>query len=175
MGAKHIDHIAFRVKDLEKAVKFYTEVMDFKVTDRFFIDFEDNTKARCAALQASDGKGISVFLSEGEGDGGVVKEWVKEHGNALHHIAYAVDNIKAEVAEMKRKGIPFTTDEILESEELLQIFTKPAPETGIIHEVIQRKGTKSFSTTNIKRLMASTRDQSVSDGNNGKHKSPKKK
>src|SRR5689334_18188004 len=92
MGAKHIDHIAFRVKDLEKAVKFYTEVMDFKVTDRFFIDFDDNTKARCAALQASDGNGISIFLSEGEGDGGVVKEWVKQHGNALHHIAYAVDD-----------------------------------------------------------------------------------
>jgi len=158
MGAKHIDHIAFRVSDLEKAIKFYTEVMDFEITDRFFIDFEDHTKARCAALRARDGQGISIFLSEGEGEGGVVKEWVKQHGNALHHIAYAVNDIKTEVADMKSKGIPFTTDEILESEELLQIFTKPAPETGVIHEIIQRKGTKSFSTTNIKRLMASTKD-----------------
>ncbi len=158
MGAKHIDHIAFRVDDLEEAVKFYTNVMNFKVTDRFFIDFDDQTKARCAALQASDGKGISIFLSEGEGNGGVVKEWVKKHGNGLHHIAYAVDDIKTEVAEMKRKGIPFTTEDILESDELLQIFTQPAPETGVIHEIIQRKGSKSFSTSNIKRLMASTRD-----------------
>jgi 4-hydroxyphenylpyruvate dioxygenase-like putative hemolysin len=158
MAGKHIDHIAFRVADLEKAVKFYTEVMDFEVTDRFFIDFEDNTKARCAALKAKDGQGISVFLSEGEGEGGVVKEWVKQHGNALHHIAYAVEDIKKEVAGMKRKGIPFTTDDVLESEELLQIFTKPAPETGIIHEIIQRKGSKSFSVTNVKRLMASTKD-----------------
>lgn len=158
MGTKHIDHIAFRVSDLEKAIKFYTEVMDFEITDRFSIDFEDHTKARCAALKAKDGQGISIFLSEGEGEGGVVKEWVKHHGNALHHIAYAVDDIKAEVAEMKSKSIPFTTDEILESEELLQIFTKPAPETGVIHEIIQRKGTKSFSTSNIKRLMASTKD-----------------
>jgi len=158
MAGKHIDHIAFRVADLEKAVTFYTEVMDFEVTDRFVIDFEDNTKARCAALKAKDGRGISVFLSEGEGEGGVVKEWVRQHGNALHHIAYAVEDIKKEVAEMKRKGIPFTTEDVLESEELLQIFTKPAPETGIIHEIIQRKGSKSFSVTNVKRLMASTKD-----------------
>jgi len=158
MGAKHIDHIAFRVADLEKAVTFYTEVMDFEVTDRFFIDFEDHTKARCAALRARDGQGISVFLSEGEGEGGVVKEWVKQHGNALHHIAYAVEDIKKEVAEMKSKGIQFTTEEVLDSEELTQIFTKPAPETGIIHEIIQRKGTKSFSVANVKRLMASTKD-----------------
>jgi len=158
MAGKHIDHIAFRVTDLEKAVKFYTEVMDFEVTDRFFIDFDDNTQARCAALKAKDGQGISVFISEGVGEGGVVKEWVKQHGNALHHIAYAVDDIKKEVADMKRKGIQFTTEEVLDSEELTQIFTKPAPETGIIHEIIQRKGSKSFSVNNVKRLMASTKD-----------------
>jgi len=158
MAGKHIDHIAFRVADLEKAVKFYTEVMDFEVTDRFFIDFDDNTQARCAALKANDGQGISVFISEGVGEGGVVKEWVKQHGNALHHIAYAVDDIKKEVADMKRKGIQFTTEDVLDSEELTQIFTKPAPETGIIHEIIQRKGSKSFSVNNVKRLMASTKD-----------------
>ena len=158
MAGKHIDHIAFRVADLEKAVKFYTEVMEFEVTDRFFIDFEDNTQARCAALKAKDGQGISVFISEGVGEGGVVKEWVKQHGNALHHIAYAVDDIKKEVVDMKRKGIQFTTEDVLDSEELTQIFTKPAPETGIIHEIIQRKGTKSFSVNNVKRLMASTKD-----------------
>jgi 4-hydroxyphenylpyruvate dioxygenase-like putative hemolysin len=157
MGTKHIDHIAFRVADLDKAVRFYTEVMDFVVTDRFFIDFDDGTRARCAALKAIDGEGIAIFVSEGVGKGGVVKEWVKEHGNALHHIAYAVEDIKKEVAEMKARGLKFTTEDVLESEELLQIFTKPAPETGIIHEIIQRKGTKSFSVDNVKRLMASTK------------------
>ncbi|HUK57304.1 MAG TPA: VOC family protein [Nitrospiria bacterium] len=157
MAGKHIDHIAFRVADLEKALTFYTEVMDFEVTDRFFIDFDDNTQARCAALKAKDGQGISVFISEGVGEGGVVREWVKQHGNALHHIAYAVEDIKKEVADMKKKGVQFTTKDVLDSEELTQIFTKPAPETGIIHEIIQRKGSKSFSVNNVKRLMASTK------------------
>lgn len=169
MGAKHIDHIAFRVADLDKAVRFYTKVMDFEVTDRFGIVFDDGTRARCAALKAKDGNGISIFISEGVGKGGVVKEWVKEHGNALHHIAYAVDDIKAEVAEMKAQGIKFTTNDVLESEELLQIFTHPAPETGVIHEIIQRKGTKSFSAANVKRLMASTRRLQTKKGG-GKRK-----
>ena len=156
MGNKRIDHIAFRVANLNKAVNFYTKLMGFVVTDRFLIDFDDGTKARCAALRARNGKGISIFVSEGLGKGGIVKEWVKENGNALHHIAYAVDNIKSEVNRMKKKGIKFTTKEILESEELLQIFSKPIPETGIIHEIIQRKGKKSFSVSNVKRLMGST-------------------
>lgn len=175
MAGKHIDHIAFRVADLEKAVMFYTEVMDFEVTDRFFIDFDDNTQARCAALKAKDGQGISVFISEGVGEGGVVQEWVKQHGNTLHHIAYAVADIKKEVADMKAKGIQFTTEDVLDSEELTQIFTKPAPETGIIHEIIQRKGSKSFSVANVKRLMASTKDLSASGGKSEKVKTDKRK
>ena len=36
----NIDHIAFRVADLEKAIRFYTEVMGCDVADRFFVDFE---------------------------------------------------------------------------------------------------------------------------------------
>ena len=158
MPGKHIDHIAFRVADLEPAVAFYTGIMEFVVTDRFTIDFDDHTQARCAALKAADGAGISIFISEGVGAGGVVQEWVKTHGNALHHIAYSVDDVRTEVASMRAQGIEFTTDDVLESEELLQIFTKPAAATGVIHEIIQRKGEKSFSTSNIKRLMASTRE-----------------
>ncbi len=168
MGNKRIDHIAFRVADLDKAVRFYTDVMGFHVTDRFSIDFEDHTTARCAALKGPDENGVSIFVSEGIGEGGVVQEWVKQHGNSLHHIAYSVDDIRSEVAEMRANGVDFTTDDVLESEELLQIFSQPVPETGVIHEIIQRKGNKSFSAENVKRLMAST--QSLSPGNRGRRK-----
>ena len=72
MGSKRIDHIAFRVANLNKAVNFYKKLLGFVVTDRFFIDFDDGTKARCAALRAQDGKGISIFISEGLGKGGIM-------------------------------------------------------------------------------------------------------
>jgi Lactoylglutathione lyase and related lyases len=54
MKAK-IDHIAFRVEDLEKAVRFYTEVMGCTVADRFFVDFEDwYESALCRTGRRSD-------------------------------------------------------------------------------------------------------------------------
>ena len=52
----------------------------------------------------------------------------------------------------------FLTSGVLEDASLLQIFTKPVGQTGVIHEIIQRKGNKSFSTANVKRLMDSTRE-----------------
>lgn len=153
----HIDHIAFRVADLEKAVAFYTEVMGCTIADRFQVDFEDGTQARCAALDAGS---IQIFVSEGVGEGGVVKEWVKKHGNALHHVAYAVDDLRAAVAEAKERGVPFASEKEIENGDLIQIFTKPDADTGVIHELIQRKhpDAKGFATENVKKLMDSTRD-----------------
>lgn len=153
----HIDHIAFRVESLEKAVTFYTEVMGCTVADRFFVDFEDGTKARCAALNAGP---IQIFVSEGIGDGGVVREWVKKHGNNLHHIAYSVDDIRGVMEGAKKVGVQFTTEEPIENADLAQLFTKPNAETGIIHELIQRKhaDAKGFATDNVKQLMDSTRN-----------------
>jgi methylmalonyl-CoA epimerase len=150
-----IDHIAFRVDDLEKALKFYTEVVGLEIGDRFEINFEDGTKANCATV---NGGSIQIFVSEGIGEGGVVKEWVKKHGNACHHIAYSVPDIHATVERMKAKGVQFMSEEPLEDTALIQIFSIPSPETGVIHEIIQRKGTKSFSTKNVKALMDSTRE-----------------
>ena len=152
-----IDHIAFRVADLEKAIQFYTEVMGCELADRFYVDFEDGTKARCAALNAGP---IQIFVSEGVGDGGVVKEWVKKHGNNIHHIAYAVDDLPSAVEDAKRKGVEFLSEKQIENDDLIQIFTRPHDDTGVIHELIQRKhpGAKGFATENVKKLMDSTRN-----------------
>jgi methylmalonyl-CoA epimerase len=152
-----IDHIAFRVADLEKAIHFYVDVMGCTIADRFYIDFEDGTRARCVAMDAGT---IQIFLSEGEGEGGVVTEWVKQHGNALHHVAYAVDDLPAAVEAAKQHGIEFLSDKQIENDDLIQIFSKPVPETGVIHELIQRKhpGAKGFATDNVRKLMESTRD-----------------
>jgi methylmalonyl-CoA/ethylmalonyl-CoA epimerase len=150
-----IDHIAFRVEDLKKALDFFIGVMGLTVADTFEIRFDDGTSANCAALEAGS---IQIFVSEGIGEGGVVKEWVKKHGNALHHIAYRVEDINTTVDRMRSHGVQFLSDGVLEDSNLLQIFTKPVDETGIIHEIIQRKGNKSFSTANVKRLMDSTRE-----------------
>jgi methylmalonyl-CoA/ethylmalonyl-CoA epimerase len=153
----HIDHIAFRVADLEKAVQFYTEVMGCEIADRFFVDFEDGTQARCAALNAGP---IQIFVSEGIGDGGVVKEWVKKHGNNIHHVACAVDDLAGAVDDARAKGVEFLSEKQIENDDLIQIFSRPHEDTGVIHELIQRKhpDAKGFATENVKKLMDSTRN-----------------
>ena len=153
----HIDHIAFRVADLEKAIAFYVDVMGCEIADRFYVDFDDGTKARCAALNAGP---IQIFVSEGIGDGGLVKEWVKKHGNAIHHIAYSVDDLAGAVEDARAKGVEFLSDKQIENDDLIQIFSRPNEETGVIHELIQRKhpDAKGFATENVKKLMDSTRN-----------------
>ena len=87
-------------------------------------------------------------------------EWVKKHGNNIHHIAYAVDDLAAAVEDAKSKGVEFLSEKQIENDDLIQIFTRPHDDTGVIHELIQRKhpGAKGFATENVKKLMDSTRN-----------------
>jgi methylmalonyl-CoA/ethylmalonyl-CoA epimerase len=150
-----VDHIAFRVESLDRAEAFY-KGMGCEVADRFHIDFDDGTQARCIAMNAGS---IQIFVSEGIGEGGVVKEWVKKHGNNIHHVAWEVDDLAREVEEARTRGVEFLSEKQIENEDLIQIFSRPDPDTGIIHELIQRKhpGAKGFATENVKRLMESTK------------------
>lgn len=98
-----------------------------------------------------------IFISDGP-QGTVVGDWVAAnngHG-LLHHMAFEVDDVALTMKAWKEKGwAEFTTDEPIESEDLVQCFTHPHPITGIVYEFIKRYK-KGFSTENVRKLMLST-------------------
>ena len=84
--------------------------------------------------------------------------WVKKHGNGLHHIALLVDSAEKTKKEWETLGFAeFTTEETIKCPGLTQIFTKPSSITGIIWELIEREENKDgFCASNVKNLMEST-------------------
>ena len=104
-----------------------------------------------------------IFVSEGP-KGGLIWNWVENNcpgrNGGIHHLAYSVDNVKDTMDEWKKKGYLFTTEEPLVCPDLIQVFTSPHPETGIIYEFIERTGSKGFCKENVSKLMNSTSDLS---------------
>ena len=47
-----LDHIAYRVADRIKTVKFFEESFDYRVVDEFQVDFDDGSKAQCFCITA---------------------------------------------------------------------------------------------------------------------------
>ena len=173
-----LDHIAYRVKNRENAIKFLKFSLGYDIDpdlkEGFDILFEDGSKARCYALvppeSASGSKariwdgyfGVQfhaapeIFVSEGS-DNSIVADWVEKNGPGIHHLAYEVDSVEETMRRWKREGIEFTSDTPLKCPGLVQVFTKPHPETGMIYELIERES-KGFCKDNVKDLMNSTKE-----------------
>ena len=175
-----IDHIAYRVKDRNKSAKFFIDAFGYKIQEEFNIEFEDNTSANCFAMtpfeNPPDEENIElpaksyclmkdkelhsppdIFVSDGD-PGSIVWRWVEKNGGTggIHHIAYEVENVeKTMELWIENKWAEFTTIQPIESEGLVQCFTKPHAITGIIYEFIYRTK-KGFNVANVKDLMEST-------------------
>ncbi|MFA8341361.1 MAG: VOC family protein [Rhodothermaceae bacterium] len=156
MSLGELDHIAFRVKDIEPVVKMYTETMGFEVVQELVFDLE-GSKVRSKLLNLPGTKFL-IFVDMGTQEGDILSEWVKEHGNAIHHMAYRVEDIHKSFEELKAKGMKFTTDKVIDTGGgLKQLFSHPHPETGLITELIKReKDDIFFVQENVEELIKST-------------------
>jgi catechol 2,3-dioxygenase-like lactoylglutathione lyase family enzyme len=156
----YLHHYAIRCKDRHATARFYLEALDYAIVEEFTIYFnaDQTEKAECLALKYSE-SGVfmpEVFISEGT-PGSIVDNWVLKHGNGIHHLAHFVDDVALAMRDWKERGLAtFTTDVPIESDDLIQCFTNPHPDTGIVYEFINSKTGRGFDASNVKRLMEST-------------------
>ena len=98
-----------------------------------------------------------IFVSDGDPNS-VVGRWVAKRDGigGIHHLAYQVESVQAQMDIWKEKGYAeFTTENPLTCPGLVQVFTKPSELTGVIYEFIER-GVHGFCQDNVKQLMIST-------------------
>jgi catechol 2,3-dioxygenase-like lactoylglutathione lyase family enzyme len=142
-----LDHIAYRVKDRYKTVKFLEETLGYSIGHEFKITFEDGSITDCVALLPPEKRSTNIeewninintglisfppkpgfnlhappeiFVSDGE-EGSIVGEWVKERGGVggIHHLAYEVEDVEKTMREWENKGyVEFLSDKPLKCEE----------------------------------------------------------
>lgn len=156
MLLKRLDHIAFRTADLNPVVEFYTNKLGFQIVQELEMDF-GNSKAKSKVLNLP-GAPFYIFVDQGMDENNIITKWVKKNGDRLHHMAYCVDDIYSASEQMRKQGIQFTSDEVVDTGGgLKQLFTVPNPQTGLITEIIQRdKEDVFFVQGNVIKLIQST-------------------
>lgn len=97
-------YTGIRVKDLEKSVTFYTNLLGMKILDRSTI---------------AAAKGIAVNLVTEEGGPILELNWYEKGspfdakyavGEGLDHLAFKVENLDAALAEAKKAGHPMVQE-----------------------------------------------------------------
>ena len=91
-----IDHIGIVVKDLEKAIKVYSDVLGLKVEN---VEQVEEFKVKIAFLPVGE---VLVELLEPIGPG-TVQDFLTEHGEGLYHICYKVTDIDKALEEVGKK------------------------------------------------------------------------
>ena len=153
-----LDHIAYRVKmgDREKLMAELTNILPYRLFKSFKVT-KSNATTTC--LKLKDTLPI-IVISEGLNEDSVVEKYCQKFGSRVHHLAYEVTDIEKVVEIQKKRGIKFTTDNIIGSDEegIKQIFTLPTESSNHIIEYIQRFGDFDgfFTPSNIAGLMLST-------------------
>ena len=91
-----IDHIGIVVKDLDKAIKVYSEALGLRVKR---IERSEGFQVKIAFLPVGE---VLVELLEPIGPG-EIQDYLNKHGEGLHHICYRVKNIDKALEEVGAK------------------------------------------------------------------------
>jgi catechol 2,3-dioxygenase-like lactoylglutathione lyase family enzyme len=101
-----------------------------------------------------------IFISDGTPNS-IVGKWVAARGGVggVHHIAYQVKSVEAQMKEWLDKGYAeFTSEQPFKCPGLTQVFTKPSQLCGVIFEFIEREEF-GFCAANVRELMVSTKNE----------------
>lgn len=127
-----IEHIGIAVNDLEKSILTYTSILQTECYKREIVpsEFVETAffkvgESKIELLQAIDGKGP-------------IAKFIEKRGEGIHHIAYEVTDIVAEMKRLKNEGYRLLNDEPkLGADEKWVCFVHPKDASGVLTELVQ--------------------------------------
>lgn len=102
MKISHIEHIGIAVPDLEKAIKYYEEVLGLKC---YKTEVVEDQKVTTAFIKVGD---VKIELLEPTSPDSAVGKFIEKNGGkgGMHHMAFAIeDGVTEALAECEEKGI----------------------------------------------------------------------
>ena len=131
MRARGIHHLGVAVHDLDEAVDTYERLFGAEVEHRAQVD-EQGVEA--AAVLVGHGR---VELLAPLGEETPVGRFLAQRGPGMHHVAYEVDDVRAELDRLSSEGAELIDTEPRQGLFGLQVaFVHPDAVHGVLTEVV---------------------------------------
>jgi methylmalonyl-CoA/ethylmalonyl-CoA epimerase len=127
-----IDHVGVAVEDLDAAIALYEKSFEMELVHRETVDSQG---VEAVLLDVGDGH---VELLAPLGPDTAVGKFLARNGRGLHHVAYAVDDIDAELPRLAAAGV-----ELIDSTPRVGIresrvaFLHPRSTGGVLTEIVE--------------------------------------
>ncbi|MDB4920500.1 methylmalonyl-CoA epimerase [Mucilaginibacter sp.] len=127
-----IEHIGIAVTDLKAAGSLYEKLLNTTV---YKIEDVVSEGVKTAFLQNGPNK---IELLEASNPDSPIAKFIAKKGEGIHHIAFEVDDIIAEMARLKNEGFVLLSDEPKRgADNKLVCFVHPKSAGGVLMELVQ--------------------------------------
>ena len=130
-----IEHLGIAVKDLAAANQLYAKLL--------------GTESYKTETVASEGVDTSFFrigeskieLLQATNPDSAIAKFIEKRGEGIHHVAFEVADIKAEMERLKAEGFILLNDEPKHgADNKLVCFVHPKTANGVLVELTQERG-----------------------------------
>ncbi|MEO7767596.1 MAG: methylmalonyl-CoA epimerase [Ferruginibacter sp.] len=125
-----IEHIGIAVKELADAIPLFEKLLDSKCYKTEIVESE---QVNTAFFQKGDTK---IELLESIDTGGVLTKFIDKRGEGMHHIAFEVADIEAEMSRLKKEGFILLNEKPKPgADNKLVCFLHPKGTNGVLIEL----------------------------------------
>ena len=127
-----IDHIGIATNRIDDAARFYLESLGLQIE---YVEEVASQKVRVAMLPLGESR---VELLEPTSDDSPISKFLAKRGPGIHHIAVRVQDIRASLAELKKKGARLIDEEPRTGAGgCLVAFIHPSSTGGVLLELVE--------------------------------------
>lgn len=128
------EHIGIAVKNLSASVALFEKLLNSPCYKTEIVESEN---VKTAFLLAGDTK---IELLESITEDGVIAKFIEKKGEGIHHIAFEVEDIYAEMERLKNEGFVLLNSEPKKgADNKLVCFLHPKNTNGVLIEICQQK------------------------------------
>ncbi|HPH84884.1 MAG TPA: methylmalonyl-CoA epimerase [Ferruginibacter sp.] len=129
---KNVEHIGIAVKNLGVSIPLFEKLLN---TSCYKTETVASEQVNTAFFQTGETK---IELLESATSDGVIARYIEKKGEGIHHIAFEVTDIKAEMSRLQADGfVLLNTEPKIGADQKLVCFLHPKGTNGVLIEICQ--------------------------------------
>lgn len=128
----NLEHIGIAVKDLQQSISLFETLLN---TPCYKTETVESEQVTTAFFRQGDTK---IELLANITPGGVIEKFIEKKGEGIHHLAFGVSDIKAEMKRLKEQGFILLQEEPKKGADNKWVcFLHPKSSNGVLIELCQ--------------------------------------
>ena len=129
-----IEHVGIAIKELAVSIPVFEKILNTKCYKTESVDSEQVNTAFFSL------GGNKIELLEAVSEGSVINKFIQKKGEGLHHIAFEVEDIEAEMKRLENEGFTLLNEKPKPgADNKIVCFLHPKETNGVLIELVMER------------------------------------